>query len=451
VEQPAAEQQDAVPAPALPAAVRERVVALVADALGGVPLDELPPSLRPVARFTPAKRARLAAGALAVAVEADVVLRQRVAVVAREALPELAAAVEDGRPPPAAPPVDVAALTYLLRPDGWQDALAAASARVDADAAATAADLTAETVQRLTEQLDALRAAGRAQAAEARRQLEQAQEQAAAAREEAGALRRRVRDLGDRAATAERALAGSEQRAAPEPPPEPDPEAGEVRRLRARLAEAESALTAARSATRTTGREQDVRLRLLLDAVVGAAAGLRRELALPPAQQRPADAVAEALGPPPDAAEVPRQGRGDDDPALLDALLAVPAVHVLVDGYNVTKTGYGDLPLEAQRSRLLAGLGALAARTGAETTVVFDGVDRTGPLAAPSRPAPRGVRLLFSRTGETADDVLRDLVRAEPPGRPLVVVTSDRAVVDDVRADGARTVDSRALLRLLER
>jgi len=195
-------------------------------------------------------------------------------------------------------------------------------------------------------------------------------------------------------------------------------------------------------------RDDEVRLRVLLDAVVGAAAGLRRELALPPVDGRPADAVAAELGPGPAVAEPPRQGRADDDPAVLDALLGVPSVHLLVDGYNVTKTGYGEQTLEVQRGRLLTGLGALAARTGAETTVVFDGVDRTSPLAVA---APRGVRLLFSRTGETADDVLRRLVRAEPLGRPLVVVTSDRAVVDDVRADGAGTVPSRALLRLLAR
>jgi hypothetical protein len=61
------------------------------------------------------------------------------------------------------------------------------------------------------------------------------------------------------------------------------------------------------------------------------------------------------------------------------------------------------------------------------------------------------VRLLFSGPGETADDVLRELVRAEPPGRPLVVVSRDREVADDVRRDGARPVASRALLALLER
>ena len=47
---------------------------------------------------------------------------------------------------------------------------------------------------------------------------------------------------------------------------------------------------------------------------------------------------------------------------MLDQLLMLPQVHVIVDGYNVTKTGYPDLPLEGQRSRLV---GALVARVGA--------------------------------------------------------------------------------------
>ena len=121
-----------------------------------------------------------------------------------------------------------------------------------------------------------------------------------------------------------------------------------------------------------------------------------------------------------------------------------------MDGYNVTKTGYGEQPLEVQRGRLLAALGALAARTGVELTVVFDGAGLEG-ARGPVTVAPRGVRLLFSGPGETADDVLRALVRAEPSGRPLVVVSSDREVADDVRRDGARPVPSRALLALVER
>ena len=82
--------------------------------------------------------------------------------------------------------------------------------------------------------------------------------------------------------------------------------------------------------------------------------------------------------------------------------------------------------------------------------MVFDGSGLEG-ARAPGTAAPRGVRLLFSGPGQTADDVLRELVRAEPPGRPLVVVSSDREVADDVRRDGARAVPSRALLALVER
>jgi predicted RNA-binding protein with PIN domain len=61
------------------------------------------------------------------------------------------------------------------------------------------------------------------------------------------------------------------------------------------------------------------------------------------------------------------------------------------------------------------------------------------------------VRLLFSRRGETADEVLRRLARHEPQGRPVVVVSSDREVADGVGAAGATAVPSLALLRLLER
>ena len=43
-----------------------------------------------------------------------------------------------------------------------------------------------------------------------------------------------------------------------------------------------------------------------------------------------------------------------EDPAALDRLLALPSVHLLVDGYNVSKTGYGELTLSDQRDRLCA-------------------------------------------------------------------------------------------------
>ncbi len=222
----------------------------------------------------------------------------------------------------------------------------------------------------------------------------------------------------------------------------------EARRLRARLTEAEAALEAGRRAVREGRSLEDMRLRLLLDTVLDAAQGLRRELALPPVRERPADSVEAvspgAIGP----KDIARRALSEDDPALLDQLLALPQAHLVVDGYNVTKTGYPTMPLEKQRLRLLGGLAALAAQTGAEITCVFDGAELAAPvLLAP----PRGVRVLFSKPGETADELIRRLVRAEPPGRPVVVVSADREVADGVARAGARPVASTMLLRRLSR
>jgi hypothetical protein len=59
--------------------------------------------------------------------------------------------------------------------------------------------------------------------------------------------------------------------------------------------------------------------------------------------------------------------------------------------------------------------------------------------------------VLFSKPGEIADELIRRLVRAEPAGRPLVVVSSDREVADGVRRAGARAVPAAALVRRLDR
>lgn len=65
--------------PPLTDEVRSRVLAIAAAALGIIPEDELPRALRPFARFTPHRRARNAAGALAAALEDDPKFRQQVA------------------------------------------------------------------------------------------------------------------------------------------------------------------------------------------------------------------------------------------------------------------------------------------------------------------------------------------------------------------------------------
>jgi predicted RNA-binding protein with PIN domain len=145
---------------------------------------------------------------------------------------------------------------------------------------------------------------------------------------------------------------------------------------------------------------------------------------------------------------VPTRARVDTDPALLEQCLALPRAHLIVDGYNVTKNGWESSPLEAQRARLLRELAPLAARSRAEVTVVFDGAELSArPVAA----TPRGVRVLFSPPRVTADEVVRDLTRAEPAGRPVVVVSSDKQVRRWAVEAGARSLPAQALLNLLAR
>jgi predicted RNA-binding protein with PIN domain len=431
----------------LPPAVRQRVVSYAAAALGALPADDVPAPLKAVARFAPTKRARSGAGQLAVALDADPVFRQRVAVWLRGQQPELAQAVEDRQQLPAADPVAVAAAAYLLRPVGWVAQVAGVAAALAADQRTAGSARERDAADRLAARLEAEHAASAAALEQSR--TETAQEAAKSAQ-----VRRRLREveaeLGRARAAGERGAADlvATERAAREAASAAELE---LRRLRVRLADAEAALDGARRAAREGRNADSVRLRLLMDTVVEAAHGLRKELALPPLAARPADAVAAKAAVAPEVAgvgDLAARALAVDDPALLDQLLELPQVHLVVDGYNVTKTGYGTLSLAEQRQRLVSGLSALAGRTRAEVTCVFDGTTLDVRVAA--GPA-RGVRVLFSPEGQTADELIRRLVRAEPPGRPVVVVSSDREVADGVRAAGARPVPSRLLLRRLDR
>src|SRR6201999_1834424 len=84
----------------------------------------------------------------------------------------------------------------------------------------------------------------------------------------------------------------------------------------------------------------------------------------------------------------------DDSIEAVEHLLRAPGLLLLVDGYNVTMTGWPELPVVEQRRRLLVALGETAARTGTEVDVVFDGAD-VEPLSVP-RQVRRMVRVRFS-------------------------------------------------------
>lgn len=423
----------------LPDPVRQRLAAFAAAALPGLATADVPPPVRPVARFAPAKRARLGTPVLVGGLRDFPTFRAAVAGWMREHRPEELSSGGDD-------PVTAASAAVLLGEPGAGDQVAEVGRRTADvqlrsernEALARAERLTAE-VRRLQRELAEARVevqqAGAAREAEAERLRGRLREQ--------GVRLRQAQDEAARAVGAHDAEIEELQRALGAATADRDRERERVAAARQQAARAVADAEAARHAAREARQADEVRLSLLMDTLAGAVSGLRRELGLGPDSTggaRPADLVRGASTPKAVAKRVA-------DPAALDRLLALPTVHLVVDGYNVTKTGYPELTLSAQRDRLAAALAALTARTGAEVTVVFDGAAVVAvPLAA-----SRGVRVLFSDPGVLADDVIRSIVAAEPAGRPLVVATSDREVADSVRHQGAHPVPSAVLLARLNR
>ncbi len=409
----------------LPSAVRSVLVKWASETLGRLPPAQIPAGLTRVARFTPAKRAKLGAAALSQAVDTDAGFRAAVADRVRNTTdPD---------------PVHAAARAHLLGLPTEGELLSAVR-----DAAPGPADESArqrQTIRELRRDLKQLRVE--------RDQARPPPEPVDPADDQLDKLRRRLREQGTRLRQAQEALGAAGRQSADEL----DGIRREVQRLaaevsrwqeRARLAaeradRAQEALGRLRERTGLHKATADRRLDLLLATVEGAVAGLRREWALTGGGVDPADVVAARL-----PGGLPHAASGTDEPSRLNAWLGLPAAHLIVDGYNVSKAGFPELTLALQRDRLVRLLGTLAARTSAEVTVVFDGAAVVAPP-----PAGRGVRVLFSPPGVIADDVIRDLVAAEPPGRVVVVVSSDREVADGVRRAGARTADSSVLLPLL--
>lgn len=426
----------AVALASIPRQVRDRILALTADVLPAVP--RVPAPLRRVADFAPARRARLGASAMAEALDADGEFRERVAVQVAAKVP--APMTDLTRVPLDADPVEVAALAWLTRPEGWELLLATAVqgmiAGPDPEPGAAAE------VQRWRAQAESAELAGREARARHRAEIADLKAENATLRRKLGQARSALReavaaaeaadDAGGEARRQAEAVASAQDR--------------ELRQLRAQVQRLEAEASSDRRAARAGRDAATLRARVLLETVVEAASGLRRELSLPAVTGSPGERVEGELAAEGARASSATGSLGPSSPALLEHYLAMPRARLIVDGYNVSKTAWPASSLEAQRIRLLNGLAPLVARTGAETTVVFDAA-RTGNR--PVVQTPRGVKVLFSPEGTIADDVIRELVAAEPEGRVLVVVTSDRELSGHTGRAGARGISAEAMVSLL--
>jgi predicted RNA-binding protein with PIN domain len=418
------------------------MLALASQALAKMPVASLPAPLRKSAQFAPTKRARLIGPQLTEQLATDEEFRERLAVQVRAVVPDVAASVErDDFDAGALAPAELneaAAVAFLLRPPGWTGIARAADAAAEERLAAPGGEL-AKSVERLTESLAQAKRDNQQARDRFRRRLDELKEQNTQLRRTLGETRTALKQTRSQAEEARTSAAADAQQA----------EAAlraaeaEVRRLRSRVAELESDTSAAKRALREDREAEVTRLRLLLETITEAAGGLRRELALPPSEMLPADTVAAVAPLAADSAWGAGRALLDDDPALLRRLLDMPRVHLIVDGYNVSKSAWPSLPLDQQRARLVQGVTGVTVGKGVEVTIVFDGADLVNP---PPVTSPRGIRVRFSPPGVIADDTIRQLVEAEPVGRPVIVVSTDRELARSVVKKGARSIASAALM-----
>ena len=148
------------------------------------------------------------------------------------------------------------------------------------------------------------------------------------------------------------------------------------------------------------------------------------------------------------------KGRFADATETLEQWLATPNVTLVVDGYNVSHSdsGFGHLSLEQQRTRLRDLLKKLSNRVKVQTVLVWD-----GGIVEP------GTKRLSSgylteeyskpdRSGkgtdkDRADRHIVELIKKMPP-HPVVVVTNDKGLQDETRAERATIATSDQLLSL---
>ena len=124
---------------------------------------------------------------------------------------------------------------------------------------------------------------------------------------------------------------------------------------------------------------------------------------------------------------------------------------ILVDGYNLIAALWGmgnsSAELEKQRGQLVESLSQYKKARGHQMEVVFDGWKDGDPMG--SRTRDRGVEVVFSPKGVTADEVIRDTVQESE--REILVVSSDKKVQGWTDTYGGKAINCRTFIaRLIE-
>lgn len=122
-------------------------------------------------------------------------------------------------------------------------------------------------------------------------------------------------------------------------------------------------------------------------------------------------------------------------------------MHYIVDGYNLLfQLGGDDDDLQSAREELLDDLVDKISLLNLSVTIAFDSSTQPG-LGTRSH---RGqLEILFTSAGESADDLIIDLLNSSANANNITVVTSDKPLAWRARRLGAKTESARAFIQWL--
>jgi len=119
------------------------------------------------------------------------------------------------------------------------------------------------------------------------------------------------------------------------------------------------------------------------------------------------------------------------------------SIHIIIDGYNLIRRSKYLSSLDLQdiqlgREALIDRLSAYKKIKAHRITVVFDGT--RAPDLARQRDRQKGISIIFSRSGESADAVIKKMAVAE--NQRALVVSSDLDIVRSASSSGAATISA---------
>jgi predicted RNA-binding protein with PIN domain len=124
--------------------------------------------------------------------------------------------------------------------------------------------------------------------------------------------------------------------------------------------------------------------------------------------------------------------------------------HLLIDGYNFLKrssfAAFAGADIDGARRYLLERLAEYKKNRQVKIVVVFDAPNSFS--LSRQKEGFRGVEVIYSAQGETADDVMIEIIRRRHGG--LVIVTSDRAIIDEAKKHGITFITPDRLEEALE-